>query len=68
MNGKREMEMTAERTWEISDLDGSNKRTVTLAQYKAELAAAKAAVAPIVAAFKRGDMAGMAAAQASLWK
>ncbi len=30
-----------ERTWEISDLDGSNKRTVTLAQYRAELDAAK---------------------------
>lgn len=31
----------AERTWEISDIDGSNKRTVTLAQYRAELDAAK---------------------------
>lgn len=31
-----------ERTWEISDLDGSNRRTVTLAQYRAELDAAKA--------------------------
>lgn len=30
-----------ERTWEISDIDGSNKRTVTLAQYRAELDAAK---------------------------
>ena len=29
-------------TWEISDIDGSNKRTVTLAQYRAELEAAKA--------------------------
>ncbi len=29
-----------ERTWEISDIDGSNKRTVTLAQYLAEVAAA----------------------------
>lgn len=25
-----------ERTWQISDIDGSNKRTVTLAQFKAE--------------------------------
>jgi hypothetical protein len=33
--------MTTERTWEISDLDGSNKRTVTLTQYRAELDAAK---------------------------
>jgi hypothetical protein len=30
-----------ERTWEISDIDGRNKRTVTLAQYRAELDAAK---------------------------
>jgi hypothetical protein len=30
-----------ERTWEISDIDGSNKRTVTLAQYRAEVDAAK---------------------------
>lgn len=34
--------MTTERTYEISDIDGSNKRTVTLAQYRAELDAAKA--------------------------
>ena len=34
--------MSEERTWEISDIDGSNKRTVTLAQYRAELDAAKA--------------------------
>ena len=27
--------MTTERTWEISDIDGSNKRTVTLVQYRA---------------------------------
>jgi hypothetical protein len=33
--------MTTERTWEISDIDGSNKRTVTLAQYRAEIEAAK---------------------------
>ena len=32
-------EMT--RKWEISDLDGSNKRTVTLKQFRAELDAAK---------------------------
>ncbi len=29
------------RTWQISDIDGSNVRTVTLAQYRAELDAAK---------------------------
>lgn len=33
--------MGTERTWEISDIDGSNKRTVTLAQYRAEIDAAK---------------------------
>ena len=29
------------RKWEISDLDGSNKRTFTLKQFRAELDAAK---------------------------
>ena len=29
------------RTWEISDLDGGNKRTVTLEQYRDEIEAAK---------------------------
>ncbi len=31
-----------ERQWEISDLDGSKKRMVTLAQYRAELDKGKA--------------------------
>jgi hypothetical protein len=31
----------SERTWEITDLDGSNRRTVTLAQYRAEIDAAR---------------------------
>jgi hypothetical protein len=30
-----------ERTWKIADIDGSNERTVTLAQYRAEIEAAK---------------------------
>lgn len=30
-----------ERTWEITDSDGSNKRRVTLAQYRAEIETAK---------------------------
>jgi hypothetical protein len=30
-----------ERTWEITDSDGSNRRTVTLAQYRAEIEAAR---------------------------
>lgn len=33
--------MEIERTWVISDIDGKNPRTVTLAQYRAELDAAK---------------------------
>lgn len=32
---------TTEQTWEIRDIGGSNPRTVTLAQYRAELDAAK---------------------------
>lgn len=52
-----------ELTWTIADIDGKNPRQVTLAQYRAEIDAAKAAAAPIMAAFKRGDMAGMAKAQ-----
>ncbi len=31
--------MTTERTWEISDIDGGNRRRVTLEQFKAECAA-----------------------------
>ena len=30
-----------DRTWTISDIDGRNTRTVTLAQYRAEIEAAK---------------------------
>ena len=33
--------MATERTWQISDIDGKNRRTVTLAQYRAEIEAAK---------------------------
>lgn len=55
-----------ERTWEISDIDGKNKRTVTLAQYRSELDAAKARVAPVVAAFWNGDLKAMADAQAAI--
>ena len=55
-----------ERTWEISDIDGRNKRTVTLAQYRAEIETAKAKVAPVVSAFRRGDLIGCAKAQAAI--
>lgn len=54
------------RTWEITDLDGSNRRTVTLAQYRAEIDRALALAAPIAAAWKRGDMAGVKTAQAAM--
>ncbi len=60
--------MTTERTWEISDLDGSNKRTVTLAQYRAELDARKPHTAAIMNAVRRGDIAGVEAAQAAMRK
>lgn len=55
-----------ERTWEISDIDGTNKRTVTLAQYRAEIETAKQRVRPVVDAFRRGDRDGMAKAQSKL--
>jgi len=38
------------RTWEISDIDGSNKRRVTLDQYLAEVRAAKIAAERIAEA------------------
>jgi hypothetical protein len=43
----------AERTWEISDIDGSNRRRVTLAQFSAEVDAAKAKAEAIFAAAKK---------------
>ena len=56
--------MTA-RTWEISDIDGRNKRCITLAQYRAEIEAAKAKVAPVMSALRRGDLIGCDKAQAA---
>lgn len=38
------------KTWDISDIDGSNRRTVTLASYRAEIEAAKSKA---MAAFRR---------------
>ena len=55
-----------ERTWEISDGDGSNRRTVTLEQFRAELAARAAMARPIMAAVKRGDLEGCGQAQAAM--
>ncbi len=43
----------ATKTWQISDIDGSNKRRVTLAQFRAEVDAAKAKAEAIFAAAKR---------------
>jgi hypothetical protein len=60
--------MTAERTWEISDIDGKNKRRVTLAQFRAELDARKALAAPIMDAFRRSDIEACGAAQAAMRK
>lgn len=56
------------RTWTISDIDGANKRSVTLAQFRAELDARKAMAAPISAAFRRGDIAACERAQSALRK
>lgn len=39
-----------DRIWEISDIDGSNKRTVTLAEFKAEVARKRADALAILAA------------------
>jgi len=60
--------MTAERTWEISDIDGRNKRRVTLAQYRAELDARRPYTQAISDALRRGDLAAVAAAQAAMRK
>ncbi len=45
--------MTTEKTWEISDIDGSNKRRVTFAQFRAEVDAAKAKAEAIFTAAKK---------------
>jgi hypothetical protein len=57
-----------ERTWEICDIDGSNKRRVTLEQYRAELDARKAMAQQISDAFRRGDVAGVERAQSAMRK
>jgi hypothetical protein len=58
--------MTTEQTWEISDIDGRNKRTVTIAQYRAELDARKPFTAAIMAAIQRGDIKAASAAQEAM--
>lgn len=59
--------MTAERTWEITNRDGT-KQTVTLAQYRAIIDERKVAAAPLMDAVRRGDLAGFAAAQKAFRK
>jgi hypothetical protein len=56
------------RTWEITDSDGRNKRTVTLAQYRAEIDARKATTAAIMHAWRRGDVKACEVAQAAMRK
>jgi len=58
--------MTTERTWKITDADGSNRRRVTLAEFRADMDARKAAAKPIMDAWMRGDKAGVLAAQAAM--
>lgn len=55
-----------ERTYEIRDIDGKNPRTVTLAQYRAELDARKVYTSRIMAAVRAGDITACAAAQAEM--
>ena len=57
-----------ERTWEISDIDGTNKRTITLAQFRAELNARAAMTKPIMDAVRRGDLKACETAQAAMRK
>lgn len=53
-------------TYKISDIDSGNERSVTVAQYRAELNARKPYTAAISAAILRGDQAGVVAAQAAM--
>ena len=57
-----------EQTYEISDIDGKNKRRVTLAQYRAELDARKAAATLVMAAFRSNDIDACAKAQTTMRK
>jgi hypothetical protein len=49
-------------------IDGKNPRRVTLAEFRAEIEARKAAAAPIMDALRRNDITGCAAAQATFRK
>ncbi len=54
------------RTWKIADIDGRNQRQVTLAEFKEMHEKHKASAALIMAAVKRGDLIGVAKAQAMM--
>lgn len=56
-----------ERTWEIKEHKGGKwvARTVTLAQYKAEVAARREAGRPIMDALRQGGLASCELAQAT---
>ena len=51
------------RTFETSDLDGSNRRTITTAQYRAELDERAIYARAIMDAMVRKDLTACAAAQ-----
>ncbi len=51
--------------WEITDAKG-NKRHVTLAEFRAKLDARAAMAKPIMDAFRRNDLAAVAATQKAM--
>ena len=55
-----------ERTWEITDIDGSNRRTVTVAMLRAEIDERKPYTAAIAAAVRAGDLVACEKAQAAM--
>ena len=56
------------RTWNISDIDGGNRRRVTLAQFRAEIDTRKEMARRVMDAWKRGDIKACEAAQAAMRK
>lgn len=57
---------TPQKTWQITDIDGSNERTVTLASFRAELDERAVYAKAVMDAMRRGDMAGCTAAQEAM--
>lgn len=53
-------------TFETTDLDGTNRRTITTAQYRAELDERAIYARAIMDAMIRKDLAGCAAAQKAM--